>query len=69
MPMKQTGHPSRKKPNSKWKPLRIVASVLLNLAIVLSAVYILYHILDHFNPRLHFIEQSDLPIVPSFSFL
>ena len=67
--MKQTGHPSRKKPNSKWKPLRIVASVLLNLAIVLSAVYILYHILDHFNPRLHFIEQSDLPIVPSFSFL
>ncbi len=49
--------------------LRILAALLLNLAAVLSAVYVLYHILDHFNPRLHFIEQSDLPIVPSLSVL
>ena len=61
-----TNQPS-KQPNSRWKALRIVAAVVLNLAIVLSAVYILYHILDHFNPRLHFIEQSDLPFVPSLS--
>lgn len=58
---------SSQKSNGRFKPLRIAAAVLLNLAIVLSAVYVLYHILDHFNPRLHFIEQSDLPIVPAFS--
>ena len=62
-------NPSSKKPNGRLKAIRIVASVLLNLTIVLSAVYVLYHILDHFNPRLHFIEQSDLPIVPSLSIL
>ncbi len=56
-----------KKPNQRLKVPRIIAAVLLNLAIVLSAVYVLYHILDHFNPRLHFIEQSDLPVVPAFS--
>jgi hypothetical protein len=47
--------------------LRIFASASLNLAIVLSMVYILYHILDHYNPMLSFIDGTDLPIVPHLS--
>lgn len=49
--------------------LRIVAAILLNLTIVLSAVYVEYHILDHFNPMLSFINGSTLPIVPYLSVL
>ena len=56
-------------PNGGQKAVRILAAVLLNLAIVLSAVFVEYHILDHFNPRLHFIEQSDLPVIPWLSVL
>ena len=44
-------HQPSKQPNSRWKALRIGAAVVLNLAIVLSAVYIMYQILDHFNPE------------------
>ena len=47
--------------------LRIFAAILLNLTIVLSAVYVEYHILDHFNPMLSFINGSTLPIVPYLS--
>ena len=47
--------------------LRIFAAILLNLTIVLSAVYVEYHILDHFNPMLSFINGSALPIVPYLS--
>lgn len=55
------------KPNAKFKALRVIAAILLNLAIVLSAVYVEYHILDHFNPMLSFINGSTLPIVPHLS--
>lgn len=54
-------------PPKVQRVLHVIASALLNLAIVLSAVYILYHILDHFNPMLSFIDGSDLPIVPHLS--
>ncbi len=52
-------------PQKLQRVLHGIASVVLNLAIVLSAVYILYHILDHFNPMLSFIEGTDLPIIPA----
>ncbi|MBR0507315.1 MAG: phosphodiester glycosidase family protein [Clostridia bacterium] len=54
-------------PEKLQRTLHIIASVTLNLAIVLSAVYILYHILDHYNPMLSFIDGSDLPVVPHLS--
>lgn len=56
-------------PQKLQRVLHGIASVVLNLAIVLSAVYILYHILDHFNPMLSFIEGTDLPIIPALSTL
>ena len=49
------------------KPLRILAAILLNLTMVLSGVYVEYHILDHFNPMLSFINGSTLPLVPYLS--
>lgn len=58
---------SEKQPNNRFKALRILAALLLNLSIVLSGVYIEYHILDHFNPMLSFINGSTLPIVPYLS--
>ena len=56
-------------PPKLQRVMHAIASIALNLAIVLSAVYILYHILDHYNPMLSFIEGTDLPIVPSLSFI
>lgn len=38
--------------------LRILASVLANLTVVLSANYIVFYILDHYNPGLHFVIHS-----------
>ena len=60
---------SSSQPSGSFKVLRIIAAILLNLAIVLSAVYVEYHILDHFNPMLSFINGSTLPIVPYLSVL
>ena len=60
---------SHQTPTGFQKAIRIIACVLLNLSMVLSAVFVEYHILDHFNPRLHFIEQSDLPVIPWLSVL
>ena len=42
--------------------IHIAAAVLLNLGIVLSAVYILFHILDQYNP--HKFIYSNLPWLP-----
>lgn len=40
------------------KGLRIAASILANLTAILSANYIVFYILDHFNPGLHFVINS-----------
>ena len=46
-------------PNKRnWKPMRTVASILANLTGILSANYIVFYILDHFNPGLHFVVHS-----------
>lgn len=45
------------KPN-EHKGLRALASVLANLTAILSANYIVFYILDHFNPGLHYIIYS-----------
>lgn len=38
---------------------RFLLALLANLGAVLSGVYITFHILDHFNPRFHFVIASD----------
>lgn len=51
-----------KLPKPLQAAIRVVAAVLLNLGIVLSAVYILFHILDQYNP--HKFIYSNLPWLP-----
>ena len=46
----------KKKALPKW--LRILSTVIANAAIVLSVVYILFYILDGFNPMLHFLGEQ-----------
>ena len=43
----------KKKSVPRW--LQIVSTIVANAAIVLSVVYILFYILDGFNPMLHFL--------------
>lgn len=45
-----------KKP--KFQALRIIASIFANATAILSANYIVFYILDHFNPGLHFVIHS-----------
>ena len=52
-----------KKPTKpKYKGLRIIASILANLTGILSANYIVFYILDHFNPGLHYVIYSTFPL-------
>lgn len=47
----------KKKTNiPRW--LQIVSTVIANASIVLSIVYILFYILDGFNPMLHFLGEQ-----------
>ena len=46
----------KKKSVPRW--LQIVSTVVANAAIVLSIVYILFYILDGFNPMLHFLGEQ-----------
>ena len=39
----------------RW--LQIVSTVIANAAIVTSIVFIVFYILDKFNPMLHFLDQ------------
>ena len=39
--------------------LRVIAAVLANLTAILSANYIVFYILDHFNPGFRFVVRSD----------
>lgn len=43
---------------SNLKILRFIASVLANATAILSANYIVFYILDHYNPGLHFVIHS-----------
>lgn len=45
-----------KKPTHKG--LRVIASILANATGILSANYITYYILDHYNPNMHFVINS-----------
>lgn len=47
---------------SSNKGLRILASLLANAAAILSANYIVFYILDHYNPGLHFVIHSTFPV-------
>ena len=47
-----------KQQTSNDRGLRTVASVFANLTAILSANYIVFYILDHFNPGLHFVIHS-----------
>ena len=46
----------KKKSVPRW--LQIVSTIIANAAIVLSVVYILFYILDGFNPMLHFLGEQ-----------
>ncbi len=46
----------KKKTIPSW--LRVFSTVIANAAIVLSIVYILFYILDGFNPMLHFLGEQ-----------
>ena len=45
-----------KKSVPRW--LQIVSTVIANAAIVLAIVYIVFYILDGFNPMLHFLGEQ-----------
>lgn len=40
------------------KILNVIPQIIANVTIVLSAVYILFYILDGYNPMLHFWESK-----------
>ena len=46
----------KKKSLPRW--FQILSTVVANAAIVLSVVYILFYILDGFNPMLHFLGEQ-----------
>ena len=46
----------KKKSVPRW--LQIVSTIIANSAIVLSVVYIVFYILDRFNPMLHFLGDQ-----------
>ena len=46
-----------KKSKSVPRWLQIVSTVIANAAIVTSIVFIVFYILDKFNPMLHFLDQ------------
>ncbi len=46
----------KKKSVPRW--LQIVSTIIANAAIVLSVVYIVFYILDGFNPMLHFLGEQ-----------
>ena len=47
---------SKKKSVPRW--LQIVSTIVANAAIVLSVIYIVFYILDGFNPMLHFLGEQ-----------
>lgn len=47
-----------KQKKKQYRGLHVVASILANLTGILTANYIVFYILDHFNPGLHFVIHS-----------
>ena len=48
----------KKKSVPRW--LQIVSTIVANSCIVLSVIYIVFYILDGFNPMLHFLGEQVL---------
>ena len=48
----------KKKSVPRW--LKIVSTIVANAAIVCAVVYIVFYILDRFNPMLHFLSEQIL---------
>lgn len=46
----------KKKSVPRW--LQIVSTIIANTAIVLSIIFIVFYILDDFNPMLHFLGEQ-----------
>lgn len=46
----------KKKSVPRW--LQVVSTIIANAAIVFSVVYIVFYILDGFNPMLHFLGEQ-----------
>ena len=46
------------KNNTAKKILNVIPQIVANVTIVLSAVYILFYILDGYNPMLHFLGDQ-----------
>ena len=46
----------KKKSVPRW--LQVASTIIANAAIVLSVVYIVFYILDRFNPMLHFLGEQ-----------
>ncbi len=46
----------KKKSVPRW--LQIASTIIANAAIVLSVIYIVFYILDGFNPMLHFLGEQ-----------
>lgn len=47
---------NKKKSVPRW--LQIVSTIIANAAIVLAIIYIVFYILDGFNPMLHFLGEQ-----------
>ena len=46
----------KKKSVPRW--LQVASTIIANAAIVCSVVYIVFYILDRFNPMLHFLDEQ-----------
>lgn len=50
------------KNSNKYSALRVIATVLANLTAILSANYIVFYILDHYNSNQHYVVRSENPL-------
>lgn len=53
----------------RFKALRAIAAVLANLTAILSANYIVFYILDHYNPGFHFVVRSEFILTKYLHFV
>ena len=53
----------------RFRALRVIAAVLANLTAILSANYITFYILDHFNPGFHFVVRSEFILTKYLHFV
>lgn len=53
----------------RFPVLRTIAVILANLTAILSANYIVFYILDHFNPGFHFVVRSEFFLTKYLHFI